>query len=169
MKGEGNPADLRLLLILLRGVKGWNQADLAKAARVDRASISDYERGIRAPSRKTLERILEAGGVPYSKLDQILPLLRALRVVAEASPMAPPGKPHPGPLSRAAAELALAELTAVSLEIEALAQAAREKTPSPLAAVQERLREESAKATDGGGPELAELASRVADLSRDLA
>lgn len=165
MKGEGNPADLRLLLILLRGVKGWNQADLAKAARVDRASISDYERGVRAPSRKTLERILDAAGIPYAKLDQVMPLLRALRIMAQATPMALPGQPHPGPLSRAAAELALAELTEVSLELEALAQAARNETPSPLEAVQKRLREESAKDTDGRGPELAELASRVADLS----
>jgi transcriptional regulator with XRE-family HTH domain len=167
MKGEGNPADLRLLIILLRGVKGWNQADLAKAARVDRASISDYERAVRAPSRKTLERILEAAGMPYSKLDQVLPLLRAIRVLADASPLAPPGKPPLGPLSGAAAELVLAELTAVSLEIEALAQASREKTPSPLQAVQERLREESAKDTDGRGPELADLASRLADLSSE--
>lgn len=171
MKGAGNPADLRLLIILLRVIRGWNQAELAKAARVDRASISDYEQGRRAPSQKTLERIMTAAGMPYSELERMMPSLRTLRShIEEAARRVPrpSGKPFPAAISQAVTKLMAAELDAASLEIEALSQAAREETPSPLEAVQERLREESAKAeTDGNGrsQELAELASRVAELS----
>jgi transcriptional regulator with XRE-family HTH domain len=164
MKGVGEPADLRLLIILLRAIQGWNQAELAKAARVDKASISDYEQGIKAPSQRTLERILAAAGMPFSELERVLQLLRTIRLHTEETNRLATGNALP----QAVTEIAAAELAAASLEIPALAGAAREEPPSLLAVIQERLREESARAgTDGErrSSELAELASRVAELA----
>lgn len=168
MKREGDPADLGLLILLLRSIPRWTQTELAQAARVDRASISDYEQGIKAPSRKTLEKIVRAVGVPFSRVERLLPILRVLRLSRGETGASPEASALdlPAALSQEVAEIAAAELTSVFLEIPALAGALREE--SPLSAVCARLLEESTRADaeeSGRGAELAALASRLAELS----
>ena len=168
MKREGDPADLGMVILVLRSIPRWTQAELAKAARVDRASISDYEQGLKAPSRKTLERIVAAVGVPFSRVERLLPALRALRL-SRGQPGGIPAVPAadlPAALAQEVAETAAAELASVFLEIPALEGSLREE--SPLGAVCARLREESARADaeeTGRGAELAALATRLAELS----
>ena len=51
-----------------RGLLGWSQADLAKAAKVGRATIADFESGRRAPYARTtdlLRAALEAAGIAF--------------------------------------------------------------------------------------------------------
>lgn len=169
MNGVEHPADLRLLIIVLRATRGWNQAELAKASGVDKASISDYEQGIRAPSRRTLERILAVAGMPFSELERVLPLLRTLRLRFETLPAPPVRDALPASISQAVTEIAAAEIALASQEIPSLA-GARENPLSPLAAAQELLQEESTRAAaegDGRASELAELASRLAKLASE--
>ena len=54
------------ILAVLRIVRGWSQADLAKAAGVRPATISDWERGKKTPSVPTLERLTAIMGYPTS-------------------------------------------------------------------------------------------------------
>lgn len=168
MKREGDPADLGVAILVLRTIPRWTQAELARAARVDRASISDYEQGLKAPSRKTLEKIAAAVGVPFSRVERLLPALRALRL-CRAQPGGIPAAPAadlPAALAQEVAQTAAAELASVFLDIPALAGTLREE--SPLAAVCARLREESARADVDGmgrGAELAALAARLDELS----
>lgn len=170
MKREGDPADLGMVILVLRSIPRWTQGELAKAARVDRASISDYEQGRKAPSRKTLEKIVAAVGVPFSYVERLLPALRALRLSREGTggnPAASRPLDLPAALAQEVAETAAAELTSVVLDIPALAGTLREE--SPLTAVCARLREESARAEveeTGRGAELAALATRLDELSR---
>src|SRR5215213_8957742 len=93
MKREGDPADFGLLVGILRSIPNWTQAELAEAAGVDRASISDYERGIKTPSRKTLEKIVKAVGVPLARAERLLPILRSLRLSREEAAGAAEGSP----------------------------------------------------------------------------
>jgi transcriptional regulator with XRE-family HTH domain len=172
MKREGDPADFGLLVGILRSIRHWTQAELATAAGVDRASISDYERGLKTPSRKTLEKIVAAVGVPFARVERLLPILRSLRlsreeaVGAAGGNAAAPAPEGPAALAQAVAEIAAAELAAAFLEIPALAGTFREE--SPLEAVCARLREESAREEaegTGRGAELAVLATRLAQIS----
>ncbi|RWG86609.1 MAG: helix-turn-helix domain-containing protein [Mesorhizobium sp.] len=39
---------------------GWSQAELAEAARVSRATVVDFERGLRVPHRNNLVALREA-------------------------------------------------------------------------------------------------------------
>ena len=58
---------------------GWSQADLAKAAKVAKQTIADFERGNRAPYDRTVADIraaLEAGGVAFTNGDAPGVLLR---------------------------------------------------------------------------------------------
>ena len=51
-----------------RGLLGWSQEDLAKAAMVGRATIADFESGKREPYGRTLavlQQALEAAGVQF--------------------------------------------------------------------------------------------------------
>ncbi|RJT41464.1 XRE family transcriptional regulator [Mesorhizobium waimense] len=47
---------------------GWSQAELAEAASVSRATVVDFERGLRIPHRNNLGAIreaLEAAGIEF--------------------------------------------------------------------------------------------------------
>jgi transcriptional regulator with XRE-family HTH domain len=56
-------------LAVLRGRKGWSQAELAEAAGVDPATISDLETGrTKRPRVPTLLRLAEALGVALDDL-----------------------------------------------------------------------------------------------------
>jgi len=52
-----------------RGLLGWSQGDLAKAANVGRATIADFETGKREPYQRTLDDMrvaLETAGVEFT-------------------------------------------------------------------------------------------------------
>jgi transcriptional regulator with XRE-family HTH domain len=71
--------DLRLLVILLRALRCWDQSELAAASGVSRTAISSYETGDKAPTRRTQEKLAAAVGLPHALLDPLLTLIGALR------------------------------------------------------------------------------------------
>jgi transcriptional regulator with XRE-family HTH domain len=88
------PEDLRLVVRLLRGLHDWSQKDLAAASSLSASAISRYESGRMVPTRKALERLASAAGVPMSALDtHLLPALKAVRL-AMAAPEEVDGDPH---------------------------------------------------------------------------
>jgi transcriptional regulator with XRE-family HTH domain len=75
------PEDLRLLVGLLRDLRGWEQEALAREAGLDRSLISRYETGTLTPTEKSLRRIVRAVGVPMPIIEaSLLPAIRALRL-----------------------------------------------------------------------------------------
>ncbi len=80
----GDPADLRLVVKFLRSLADWTQEELSRKSGVDRGLISDYELGIKAPTRRTLERLAFAVRLPFSHVEALLPLFRAARLAREA-------------------------------------------------------------------------------------
>ena len=84
MRGVGDPADVRLLVIFLRSLAHWNQTELAAATGIDKGLISAYELGETAPSRKSLEKIARAVGVSYDFAESLLPFFAALRRARES-------------------------------------------------------------------------------------
>ncbi|WP_245466340.1 MULTISPECIES: helix-turn-helix transcriptional regulator [unclassified Mesorhizobium] len=51
-----------------RAMLGWSQAELAQSANVSRATVVDFERGLRVPHRNNLGAIreaLEAAGIEF--------------------------------------------------------------------------------------------------------
>ena len=89
MARQGDPADLRLVVSFLRSLPGWTQEELSRASGVDRGLISDYELGDKAPSRRTLERLVTAVRLPFSHVEALLPMFRAARLAREGGLDAP--------------------------------------------------------------------------------
>ena len=59
-----SPTFCRAARVLL----GWTQTDLAEAAGLARATVADFERGIRDPhpnNRKAIREALEAAGIEF--------------------------------------------------------------------------------------------------------
>jgi transcriptional regulator with XRE-family HTH domain len=83
MARQGNPADLRLIVLFLRSLRRWTQEELSQASGVDRGLISDYELGKKAPTQRTLERLAAGVGLPYNYLESLLPLFRSARRAVE--------------------------------------------------------------------------------------
>jgi transcriptional regulator with XRE-family HTH domain len=81
-RGKKDDPDARLAMILLRSLRYWDQAELAKAARIAPSQISIYDRGERAIPRDVLNRIAEAAGFPVPLLDPLLRSLRSFRAAA---------------------------------------------------------------------------------------
>lgn len=77
-----NDPESRLALVLLRASRLWDQAELARAARIAPSQLSVYERGERATPREVLERAAEAAGFPVYLLDPMLSAIRSFRAVA---------------------------------------------------------------------------------------
>lgn len=63
--------------------RGWNQSDLARAANLTRDSVSTYIRGKTTPTRKSVEALALAFGIPA---EQIFP--NHLEAEIEAAPAA---------------------------------------------------------------------------------
>jgi transcriptional regulator with XRE-family HTH domain len=83
----GDPEDVKLLVRVLRLLRSWDQVEFAKAAGVDASSISHYETGRTVPSRRTLERLAGAVGLPISFVElSLLPVLSAARTVSAPFP-----------------------------------------------------------------------------------
>ena len=131
MARQGDPGDLRLIVVFLRSVRRWTQEELSQASGVDRGLISDYELGDKAPSNKTLARLTAGVGLPYSLVEALLPTFRAARLAVEgrqasADPAAPDLTHNVGDgLNRAILEATLPRLTPYLMELNALV--AREK------------------------------------------
>ena len=84
MKREGDPQDWRLVILLIRALKGWDyQQDMAQACRIDVGSISDYERGLKVPSPATRKKIAAGLGTKVAFLDRLVPLCRGIRLAFE--------------------------------------------------------------------------------------
>jgi transcriptional regulator with XRE-family HTH domain len=131
MARQGDPADLRLIVVFLRSVRRWTQEELARASGVDRGLISDYELGDKAPTSKTLARLAAGAGLPYSFVETLLPAFRAARLTAEGrQPSADPVEPdlaHPDlvpnvgdGLDRAIVDTVMPRLTGHLMELSAL-------------------------------------------------
>ena len=75
--------DVGLALIVLRGLLHWTQAELSRQSGVDKGLISDYELGLKKPTRKTLARLAAAAGVEVSFLEQLIPVCHGLRLAFE--------------------------------------------------------------------------------------
>ena len=83
MEGHDDPADLKLLVRVLRELREWDQAEMAAAAGVDVSSISHYETGRTVPPRRTLERLAAAVGLQMSFVETcLLPMLSTARAIA---------------------------------------------------------------------------------------
>ncbi len=79
----GDRKDVGMVVRLLRWERGWSQAQLADEAGIDAGSVSDCERGLRLPSRRTLERIASAFEVPYPLFEQLVAPCRRVRLAIE--------------------------------------------------------------------------------------
>jgi transcriptional regulator with XRE-family HTH domain len=126
MARQGDPADLRLIVMFLRSVRRWTQEELSQASGVDRGLISDYELGNKAPTHRTLARLATGAGLPLSFLETLLPTFRAARLAVEgrqtsADPAEPELSKNVGDgLDRAIVETVLPRLTPYLMELNAL-------------------------------------------------
>ncbi len=68
---------LGLLLVLLRSVRHWSQAEMSRASGIQKSQISLYELGVIFPSEVTLRRLVAAAGIPWAAACKALPALRA--------------------------------------------------------------------------------------------
>lgn len=84
------PREVGLAIATLRWLKGgWSQAELARQSGVDKGLISDYELGIRVPTRRNLERLAAAAGVGYSFIENLLPRCRGICLAYEEATREP--------------------------------------------------------------------------------
>jgi transcriptional regulator with XRE-family HTH domain len=81
--------DLATSLRVLRIVRGWQGRQLAKAARVPASSLSEYETGKKAPSFKTLRRVILAMGYSMNALEDASELIEKLRGDAHSTNATP--------------------------------------------------------------------------------
>jgi transcriptional regulator with XRE-family HTH domain len=81
-KSQQNDPEARMAAVLLRYLHGWDQAEMARAARIAPSQVSIYDRGGRALPREVLERMAEAAGFPTCLLDPLLRGLRSFRAAA---------------------------------------------------------------------------------------
>lgn len=119
MVRPGDAEDLKIVVRVLRSIRGWNQTALARASGIDKSLISRYESGKQAPSRRNLERIAAAVGTPLSLVEPMIPVVRRLRDAVEGRVPSAPEETEDsveaalravaevvrGPLERALAEL----------------------------------------------------------------
>jgi transcriptional regulator with XRE-family HTH domain len=75
----GPEDEIALALTLLRGVRGWNQDDLANASGIRNSAISDYERSRKVPELATLNRLLDAMSFPLAAIDLTRQYVQTLR------------------------------------------------------------------------------------------
>jgi transcriptional regulator with XRE-family HTH domain len=126
MARQGNPADLRLMVVFLRSLRRWTQEGLSKATGVDRGLISDYELGKKAPTRRTLERLAAGVGLPYGYVESLLPLFRSARRAVEGRPTggepeeSEPGENFVEETARSIGEQLRVALTPFLIELEAM-------------------------------------------------
>src|SRR4051812_1588165 len=79
------PEDLRVAVLFLRALRGWDQRELADAAGLSPSSISRYESGELVPSSQALEQIALAVGIPPPMLRRVHHWIRAARATVEST------------------------------------------------------------------------------------
>ena len=126
MTRQGEPADLRLIVLFLRSLRRWTQEELSRASGVDRGLISDYELGVKAPRTRTLQRLAAGVGLPYPFVESLLPAFRAARLAVEGRQASGGTAGHDlagslaAGLDRAIVDTVLARLTPHLMELDAL-------------------------------------------------
>lgn len=91
---EEETAVLGLLVVLLRSLRHWPQAELARASGVHKSEISLYELWKKRPSENVLRRLAAAAWIPWAETRAMLSALRPLvRLAAhpDARYLEPPG------------------------------------------------------------------------------
>lgn len=68
---------LGLLLVLLRSLRHWSQAEMSRASGIQKSQLSLYELGVILPSEVTLRRLVAAAGLSWAAACKALPALRA--------------------------------------------------------------------------------------------
>jgi transcriptional regulator with XRE-family HTH domain len=119
----GDPADLRLVVGFLRSLRKWSQEELSRASGVDRGMISDYELGMKSPTRKALQRLAAGIGLPYRFVEILLPVCRAARLALHDTDGSPEAEADEGlalGLDRAILDAVLPRLAPHLMELEAL-------------------------------------------------
>ena len=74
-----DPVNVRLALLFLRVLHGWNQTELAKHAGINKSLISLYEQEKQTPSSKTISRLLSAFQITVSKFETIVAFVQTVR------------------------------------------------------------------------------------------
>jgi transcriptional regulator with XRE-family HTH domain/tetratricopeptide (TPR) repeat protein len=81
-----DPAEMKVAIVVLRTLRGWDQCDLAAAAGLSPSSISRYENGEIVPSRRSFRRIVAAVRVPVPLVDRLFAWIRSARAAIAESP-----------------------------------------------------------------------------------
>lgn len=71
--------DVGLAIIVLRSLQDWTQAELSRQSGVDKGQISKYENGDLRPSRRTMQRLVEAAGGDLAFFDRLIARCRGIR------------------------------------------------------------------------------------------
>lgn len=85
MRRAKGSIDFGLVIVLLRTLLGWSQSRLARESGIDKGLISNYERGLTSPIRKTREQLAKVLGVEPAFLEQLVLVCRSLRLAFEAA------------------------------------------------------------------------------------
>jgi transcriptional regulator with XRE-family HTH domain len=88
-----------LLVVLLRSLRHWSQAELARASGIHKSQISLYERWQIVPTEANLKRLTAAVGVTRAEVLRVLPALRALVRLATRPSGRGPAFPEAGRIS----------------------------------------------------------------------
>lgn len=110
MAERGDPQVLRLVVILLRSKTRMTQEEFGRAARVDQATLSKYEKGHLAPPEEVRQRFAKVAGVEWHLVVHLTRFLTAVLAAADR---------HPGdPVGRESLETALLSLMPLLIEEE---------------------------------------------------
>jgi transcriptional regulator with XRE-family HTH domain/tetratricopeptide (TPR) repeat protein len=72
--------DIKVLITVLRRLRGWSQGDLVERSGIKKSSISDYERGKQVPPRPVVEKLAATAQVPMWFVDgALVPVLALAR------------------------------------------------------------------------------------------
>jgi transcriptional regulator with XRE-family HTH domain len=77
-----------LALVLIRYLMGWEQADLAREARIAQSQVSVYDRGKRTVPPEVLRRAADAADFPPYLLEPVKRSIRSFRAAAKGRPRA---------------------------------------------------------------------------------
>jgi transcriptional regulator with XRE-family HTH domain len=91
MPGRDNPEDVKMVVVFLRLLRGWTQAELAVAAGLSLSAVWRYENEDLVYSEPVLEEIALAVGLPPRMLDRVFTWVAAARAAVASA--ADPGDP----------------------------------------------------------------------------
>ncbi|HXO20131.1 MAG TPA: helix-turn-helix transcriptional regulator [Thermoanaerobaculia bacterium] len=143
METSEDPRDFAAVIVFLRRLRGWAQADLAQAAGVSASSLCEYELGKVAPSPRTRQRLAAALGLPLSALHVEAAHARGIRRLMEPAGRLPATGAEPGVGESAAGAALAAEGLATSVVAAYLAELAADpgsdRPPAGPPAAEDRL------------------------------